>query len=147
MPVVSATSVQQRAYRAILTRLAELDNESGSPVTIDHLKAVTVFTREELAAINACHPQVIRDELQVDPEMLAAYWRGDIGPLDLLQYMREANENAAWEAVRKDLQSVFESRAENAAEAAYERSLSDCFRGTEYAGYLAAQQAEAQRLK
>jgi hypothetical protein len=140
---VNATSEQQRAYRAILTRLADLDDESGSPVTIDHLKAVTVFTREELAAINAAHPQVIRDELQVDPEMLGAYWRGDIGPLDMLQHVREANENAAWEAVRKDLQSEFENRAE----AAYERSLSDCFRGTEYAGYLAAQQAEAQRLK
>lgn len=144
---MSATSVQQRACRAILTRLAELDDESGSPVTIDHLKAVTIFTREELAAINAAHPQVIRDELQIDLEMLAAYWRGDIGPLDMLQHVREANEAAAWEAIRKDLQSEFENRAENAAESAYERSPSECFRGTEYAGYLAAQQAEAQRLK
>lgn len=119
MPVVNATSDQQRAYRAILTRIADLDDESGSPVTIDHLKAVTVFTREELAAINAAHPQVIRDELQVDPEMLAAYWRGDIGPLDMLQHLREANEAAAWEAIRKDLQSEFENRAE----AAYDRQV------------------------
>ena len=123
---MSVISAQQRAYRAILTRLADLDDQSGSPITIDHLKAVTVFTREELAAINACHAQVIRDELQIDPEMLAAYWRGDIGPLDMLQHMREANESAAWEAVRKDLQSEFENRAE----AAYDRQIESFYGGS-----------------
>ena len=36
---------------------------------------------------------------------------------------------------------------QNAAEAAYERSLGECFRGTEAAAYEAEQQAEARKLK
>ncbi len=40
-----------------------------------------------------------------------------------------------------------EDCVQNQAEAAYERSLSECFRGGEYAAHLAEQQAQARRLK
>lgn len=36
---------------------------------------------------------------------------------------------------------------QNQAEAAYERSLGECFRGGEYAAYIREEQAAARRLK
>lgn len=138
---------QQRAYRAILCRIADLEDDGGAPVSIDHLKAVAVLTRDELSAINDYHAQAIRDEQQVDPAIFAAYWRSDIGVLELVQHVSDANREACWQAIGLDLLGELQDRADNAAETAYERDQGECFRGTEYAGYLAGQQAEAQRLK
>lgn len=44
-------------------------------------------------------------------------------------------------------EQCLENHEQNQAEAAYERSLGECFRGDEAAAYLAEQQAQARRLK
>jgi len=42
-------------------------------------------------------------------------------------------------------ETCLKTHEQNEAEAAYERSLSDCFRGGEYAASVAAEQARVQR--
>lgn len=103
------TNGQSGAYRAILTRIAAQDDESGSPVDAQALKAAHPLTRAELAAVCDAHPQAITDEFSVNPHVLAAFFRGDIGALDLLHHITEAADSAAWEVIR---QEVSDARAQ-----------------------------------
>ena len=79
---------------------------------------------------------------RTDAELGMAWWNG-LDEDERAEWMERAGNTGvaadAWKAYKND--------RDNQAEAAYERSLGECFRGGEYAAWLAAEQAEARKLK
>lgn len=102
----------QRAYRALIDRIADLEPDSGWPANTDLMKAARPLAREEQAVICAYNPQAMVDEFSIDPAILGAYLRRDIGTLDLAEHVEECTHKAAWEAIHSDVMDECSNRAE-----------------------------------
>jgi hypothetical protein len=112
MTTHTITADQQRAYRAVLTRLADLDENRGSPADLDYLREHTPLTRAEQAAIVAYHGADFSNELSVDSGTLIAWLLSDYQRPDLLQHVREAIANACWTVLALDLTNACQEHAE-----------------------------------
>ena len=79
---------------------------------------------------------------RADAELGMAWWNG-LGEDERAEWMERAGNTG----VAADAWKAFKNDRDNQAEAAYERQQEEGFRGDEYAAWLAAEQAEARKLK
>lgn len=114
-------SPDQLAYRALISDIADQAPDDGFPADVDLLQYATPMSDEELALVCSLHAQAVTDELSLNPTLIARFLRKEISTDDLVTQLKQATERAVCEAIRKDVLS----ECENRAEMAYEHQIED----------------------
>lgn len=112
---------QKRAYRALISDIADQAPDDGFPADVDLLQYASPLSDEELALVCSLHAQAVTDELSLDPTLIARFLRREISTDELVTQLKHATERAVCEAIRKDVLS----ECENRAEMAYEHQMED----------------------
>lgn len=119
------------AYRALISRIADDEPNSGWPADVDLLACAGPLSDEELALVCDMHAQAVTDEFSLDPTLIARYLRREIDSNQLLNQLRAATERAVCQTLREDVLAECESRAELARE----HQLEDYYGGSTMTAY------------